>query len=74
MFTIGFLRTMVARRSNGVNAFTLTVYTLAHTILAYLLVGAALIGFWSVFFFLVAVVTALAYNVRIMSFALNLEG
>lgn len=73
VFTIGFIRTMVARRSNGVNAFMLAIYTVADAILAYLLVGAALAGFWSVLCFLVAVAVALAYNVRIMTFALKLE-
>jgi len=74
VFTIGFIRTMVARRSNGVNTFVLAIYTLADAILAYLLVGAALVGLWSVFFFPVAVAVAFAYNIRIMSFALKLEG
>lgn len=73
VFTINFVRTMVARRSNGVNAFMLIIYTLADAILAYLLVGAALASFWSVLFFLIAVGFAFAYNVRIMTFALRLE-
>lgn len=73
VFTIGFIRTMVARRSNGLNAFILAIYTLVDAILAYLLVGAALIGFWPVSFFLVAVAVALAYNIRITSFAVELE-
>lgn len=73
VFTIGFIRTMVARRSNGVNAFMLAIYTVANAILAYLLVGAALAGFWSVLFFILAVVAAFAYSVRIMAFALKLE-
>ena len=74
VFTIGFIRTMVARRSNGVNAFVLAIYTLADTILAYLLVGAALTGFWSVSVFVGAVAVAFAYNIRVLSFALKLEG
>lgn len=74
VFTIGFIRTMVARRSNGANALVLVIYTSATAILAYLLVGGALVGFWSVSFFVLAVVAAFAYNIRIMSFALKLEG
>ena len=73
VFTIGFIRTMVAQRSNGVNGFVLALYTLADAILAYLLVGAALAGLLSIFCILVAVAVALAYNTRIMSFALKLE-
>ena len=73
VFTIGFIRTMVARRSNGANAFMLAIYTVADAILAYLLVGAALAGVWSVLVFLVAVALAFGYNVRIMTFALKLE-
>lgn len=74
VFTIGFIRTMVARRSNGVNAFLLAIYTLVDAILAYLLVGAMLAGWWSVLRFFAAFAIAFAYNTRIMSFALTLEG
>lgn len=74
VFTITFIRTMVGRGSNGANAFVLGIYTWADTLLAYLLVGAALAGFWSVLVFLAAVIAAFVYNVRIMSFAVKLEG
>ncbi|MFW6114399.1 MAG: hypothetical protein ACOC7K_01520 [bacterium] len=73
VFTIGFIRMMVARHSNAVNAFLLAIYTTADAILAYLLVGAALFDFWPVLFFVVAVAAAVVYNVRIMSFAVRLE-
>ena len=73
VFTINFVRTMVRKRSNRANAFVLAIYTLVDAILAYMLVGAALSGFWPVLFFLLAVVAAFAYNVRIMTFALRLE-
>jgi len=73
VFTISFIRTMVARRSNGTNAFILTIYTLADAILAYLLIGVALAGIWSVLLFLMAVAAVFAYNICIMSFALMLE-
>jgi hypothetical protein len=73
VFTIGFIRTLVARRSNGVNAFVLCIYTVVDAILAYLLVGAALAGFWTAAAFVLAVLIALAYNIRIMSFAVKME-
>ena len=73
VFTIAFIRTMVSKGSNKTNAVMLGIYTLADAILAYLLVGAALDGFWSVFFFALAVVGAFFYNVRIMGWALKLE-
>ncbi len=73
VFTISFIRCMVRRQSNLRNAFVLAIYTLADIVLAYLLVGAALTGFLSVLFFILAVAAAFAYNVRIMTFALKLE-
>jgi len=73
VFTIGFIRAIVSRRSNGANALVLVIYLLADVILAYLLVGVALAGFWSVTFFVLAVVVAFAYNIRIMTFAIQLE-
>ena len=73
MFTIGFIRSMVRRESNRVNAFTLITYTAVDTLLAYLLVGASLAGWGAILLFVAAVGLALAYNFRIMSFALSLE-
>ena len=73
VLTIGFMRTMIRKRSNRVNAFVLTIYTLANALMAYLLVGAALIGFWSVLVFLLALAVAFLYNLRIMTFAVHLE-
>ncbi len=73
VFTIAFIRTMVRKGSNGTNAFVLGVYTLTDTLLAWLLVGAALNSWFPVMVFIVAVVAAFLYNVRIMTFALRLE-
>jgi len=73
VFTISFIRAMVRQRSNWRNAFVLATYTVVDALLAYLLVGAALSSWWAVLVFIVAVVAALAYNVRVMTFALHLE-
>jgi len=73
IFTIGFIRMMVARRSNTVNAFVLTIYTMFDTIMAYLLVGASLSTLLPVICFLLAVLAAFSYNVWVMAFALKLE-
>lgn len=73
VFTISFIRTMVARRSNGINAFVLSIYTLAGAILAYLLLGAALPALWAAAVVVAATLIALTYNVRIMSLAVRLE-
>jgi hypothetical protein len=73
VFTIVFIRTMVRQRSNRRNAFILAIYTVVDALLAWLLVGAALASWWSVLIFIVAVVAAFLYNIRIMTFAINLE-
>jgi FtsH-binding integral membrane protein len=73
VFTIAFIRAMVRKESNRVNAFTLSVYTAVDALRAYLLLGAALTGWFSVLLFIIAVGAALAYNFYIMNFALRLE-
>jgi len=73
VFTIAFIRAMVRKESNRVNAFTLTIYTVVDALLAWLLLGAAITGWFSVFQFIVAVTAALAYNYKVMNFALRLE-
>jgi hypothetical protein len=73
VFTLGFIRAMVRKGSNRANLFVLSIYTLADVVLAWLLVGAALNSWWTVLPFILAVAAALAYNVRIMTFALKLE-
>ena len=73
VFTISFIRTMIRKGSNKTNAFVLCVYTLADALLAWLLVGAALSSWFPVVVFIIAVAAALAYNIRIMTFAVRLE-
>ena len=73
VFTIGFIRAMVRKESNKANAFVLSIYTLADALFAWLLVGPVLNSLWSIIVFVIAVVVAFAYNVRIMTFALRLE-
>lgn len=71
--TISFIRTMVAKKSNGVNAFVLGIYTTVDLILAFFMVGGNLSSFFSVAVFLLAGVLAFLYNVKIMTFAVRLE-
>ena len=71
--TISFIRTMVAKRSNKVNAFVLSVYTVIDMILAFFMVGGTFCSFAAVAVFLGASMLAFLYNVSLMSFALRLE-
>ena len=71
--TITFIRTMVSKRSNGVNAFTLGVYTAIDMILAYFMVGATFETTASVVLFVGAAIFSLVYNVAVMNYALRLE-
>lgn len=73
VFTIGFIRAMVRKQSNQVNAFTFAVYAVVDAILAWLLVGATLTSWLPVLVFILCVTAALAYNFFIMNFALKLE-
>ena len=73
VFTIAFIRTMIRKKSNRTNAFILAIYTLVDAILAFLLVGAALSGWWPILVFVLAVGAAFLYNISVMSFALKLE-
>lgn len=73
VFTIGFIRAMVRKKSNQTNAFVLAIYTLVDALLAWLLVGAVLNTWLTVVVFIVAIAAAFLYNVRIMTFALRLE-
>lgn len=74
VMTILFIRTMVAKRSNGANAFTLGIYTVVDAILAFFMIGGCFGGLFSVLLFAGAVLLAFLYNVSFMSFALRLEG
>lgn len=71
--TISFIRTMVAKRSNKVNAFVLGVYTVIDMILSFFMIGGTFNSFGVVIVFLVASMLAFLYNVSLMSFALRLE-
>ncbi len=71
--TISFIRTMVSKRSNGVNAFTLGVYTAIDAIIAYFMVGMSLETTASVVLFAGVVLFSLFYNVAVMNFAVRLE-
>ena len=71
--TISFIRTMVAKGSNKINAFLLSIYTTIDAIFAFFMIGGAFSDFGPVIFFLVALGLAFFYNVQIMSFALHLE-
>ena len=73
VFTIAFIRAMVRKGSNKSNAFVLGIYTLTDSLLAWLLVGAALNSWFPVVVFIVAIAAAFLYNVRVMTFAVKLE-
>ncbi len=73
VFTINFIRAMIRKESNKTNAFVLAIYTIADACLAWLLVGAVLNSWWTVLIFVIAVVIAFLYNVRIMTFVVRLE-
>jgi hypothetical protein len=73
VFTVGFIRTMVRRESNRVNALTLGLYTLVDVLLAYLLVGMSLASLTAALPLLGLAALAFAYNVLIMSYAVRLE-
>ncbi len=73
VFTVNFIRIMLSKGSNKINAFVLSVYTLADTLLAWLLVGAALNSWFPMLAFALAVVAAFFYNVKVMTFAQRLE-
>ena len=71
--TISFIRTMVAKRSNEVNAFTLGVYTAIDLILAFFMVGASLQTTGAIVLFVSAGIFSLIYNLTVMNYALRLE-
>ncbi|NLH72793.1 MAG: hypothetical protein GX456_07045 [Verrucomicrobia bacterium] len=67
VFTIGFIRAMLRRESNGANAFTLGLYTAVDALLVYLLLGASMTTRLSVLVFLALAGAAFAYNAFVMS-------
>lgn len=72
VFTIGFIKTMVSKRSNRVNAFILVIYTIVDALLAYILVGPAIGALWPLIGFTAAVAVVFLYNTQVMTFALKL--
>jgi len=73
VFSISFIRYMVAKKSNRINAFTLGIYTVVDLIFAYFMIGGRFGSFVSVLIFVLAGLCAFAYNVRLMTFAVKLE-
>lgn len=73
VFSMGFIRAMVRKGSNRANGVTLSIYTLADTLLAYLILGGALDSWVSVLLFLLLIGVAFAYDVFLMTLALKLE-
>jgi len=73
VFTISFIRTMVAKRSNKINAFMLSIYTVIDVILAFFMIGCSFASIWSVVFFLLGSLLAFGYNYLLMCYALKLE-
>lgn len=71
--TISFIRTMVSKRSNGVNALTLAIYTAADFILAFFMVGATLGTTGKAVVFIGVGIFSLFYNFIVMNYALKLE-
>lgn len=71
--TISFIRAMVRRKSNSMNAFVLLTYTAINILLGLLLLGSSLTGWIPAILFMLAVGAALTFNLRVMSFALHLE-
>ena len=73
VITISFIRHMVAKKSNGCNAFVLALYTVIDAIFAFFMVGGRFESTTDVLMFLAASGCAFLYNVCIMTFALKLE-
>ncbi len=71
IFTIRFIREMVAKRSHKVNAFVLGIYTAVDALLAVLLVGATLATVWGALGFLTLLAIAFIYNGRILTYVLH---
>ncbi|MDO5675808.1 MAG: hypothetical protein Q4G66_12990 [bacterium] len=74
IFTIQFLRLMLRKGSNSVNATMLALYTGIDAILAVLLLtGAPFTSVALSLVFLATITAAFLYNVRIMTFALKMD-
>jgi hypothetical protein len=73
VFTIAFLRTMVAKQSNASNALVLTLYTFVAVVLAILLIGFNFSSLWSLLALALCAGAAFIYNVFMMTCALRME-
>ncbi len=71
--TIGFLKSAAAKRSNGVNAFTLVLYTVIGAIALYFLMPPDFANIASTLVFIGLVVADGIYNLLILDFARRLE-
>lgn len=71
--TIAFIRQMVAKRSNGCNAFVLSIYTVIDAIIAFFMIGGTFGSESGVILFIAATALAFLYNISMMTFALRLE-
>ena len=71
--TISFIRTMVAKSSNRINAFVLGTYTLIGAIIIFFMIGGSFSSAIQVISFLICLGIAFVYNVQIMVLALHLE-
>ncbi|MCY2927906.1 MAG: hypothetical protein NTV86_00140 [Planctomycetota bacterium] len=73
VFTIAFMRGMMRQKSNKTNVVVLGLYTVADGVMGFLFLGAAISSWFCAVIFAIAIGFALAYNVRMMSYALRLE-
>ena len=73
VFTFMFIRAMVIKRSNKVNAFLLGIYTVVDMVFAFFMVGGSFVSTAAIIVFGISSFVAFAYNIALMSFALKLE-
>ena len=73
VFTFMFIRAMVVKRSNKVNAFLLGIYTFVDMVFAFFMVGGSFVSTAAIVVFITSSFIAFAYNTALMSFALKLE-
>ena len=73
VFTFMFIRAMVVKRSNKVNAFLLGIYTVVDMVFAFFMVGGSFVSTAAIIVFGISSFVAFAYNTALMSFALKLE-
>ena len=73
LVTFSFIRTLIAKGSNGINGAMLGILTLIDLILAYFMVSGAFVTPAGVFLFLGAGAAAFFYNIFMLRFAKKLE-